>query len=79
MDLSEIYTLSWTRDTCTKRQSEQVVLGHGSYLRHTPGCSLGWHLILVALHASHAVEILLRTAGFASARGDVSLGSMSVE
>lgn len=29
-------------------------------MRQTPGCSLGSHLILVARHASHAVEILLR-------------------
>ena len=42
-----------------------------SYLRQTPGCSLGWHLIFVARHASHAVEILLRA-------GHVSMGDDSL-
>lgn len=48
-----------------------MILAWKSYLRQTPGCSLGWHLIFVARHASHAVEILLR-AGHASI-GDDSL------
>lgn len=47
-----------------------------SYLRQTPGCSLGWHLIFAARHASQAVEILLR-AGHDSI-GDGSLAICSV-
>ena len=48
-----------------------MILAWESYLRQTPGCSLGWHLIFVARHASHAVEILLRAGHVAV--GDDSL------
>jgi len=48
-----------------------MILAWKSYLRQTPGCSLGWHLIFVARHASHAVEILLRA-------GHVSIGDGSL-
>ncbi len=40
------------------------------YFSHTPGCSLGWHLILATRQCSHAVELRFelrpRRSGFVS-------------
>lgn len=52
--------------TC-REVPQQMLVFDAIYFLHTPGCSLGWHLVLAALQCSHAVGFRLasRSSPFA--------------